>query len=183
MTMATMQPLIDFELLASPFCFLSHEREFNIWLKFRLHYQEPITVFTTGSIFDPAAIFCKGRIEIGEKVHFATQSSAGKDTTSAEPTLILRPESRSYFFWSTSPGEKWHKYPFNISGLGPNRKYTVKYCNHGFTKWLPGPHPEQQEPRSHIQEQPYPIAIKLLSENAPSFTTRQALPPTPPVTP
>jgi len=85
MTMPAMQPRIDLELLANPFCFLSREREFSIWLKFRLHCQTPITVVTMGSIFDVAATFIKSRIEIidietGNKVHFPTQISANEDT-------------------------------------------------------------------------------------------------------
>lgn len=182
-----MQPQIDLGLLASPFCFLSREREFNIWLKFRLHYPEPVAVITTGSIFDPAATFIKSRIEIqgietGENIYFPTQSSANENTRSGEPALILEPERGSYFFWSTTPGMKWREYPFDISGLSPNRKYSVSYRDHGFTEWSPVSQPARQEPRLDVEVQSEPIAVNLLGDRAPSFTTRQALPPKPPVT-
>ncbi|ERF73619.1 hypothetical protein EPUS_00872 [Endocarpon pusillum Z07020] len=124
-----MQPKRDLELLASPFCSLSRQQDFNIWLKFRLHHQQPITVTTTGSISDPAATFTKGRIE------------------------ILDAET----------GEM-HKHQPNISD--------------GFAKRYPGKYPAQPD----VPAQSDPIEVNLLGKNAPSFTTRPALPLPPPVT-
>ena len=180
-----MQPKIDLELLASPFCFLSRQHDFNIWLKFRLHHQEPITVTTTGSIFDPAATFTKGRIEIldaetGEMVHFPTRTPTAEDSHASEEStlLTLEPGRGSYFFSSSTPQGKWHRYQLDISRLTPNRKYSVRYCGHGLTRWFPGRQPVQSDGQARSD----PIEVNLLGNNAPSFTTRLALPPPPPVT-
>ena len=177
------QPQLDLELLAEPFCFFSREREFNIWLKFRLHHQKAITVVSTGSIFDPAAAFSEKRIEIidketGQKVNFPAQGPAHQTIESKESTLTLEPECGSYFFWSTSPETKWHKFPFDISGLAPNRKYIVRYHSHGLTKWSPGRH--LFHPNIEVQHEP--IVVNLLKDTAFKFTTRSSLPPRPPVT-
>ena len=176
--MPTTQPQLDLEFVADPFCFLSGERDFNIWIKFRLHHKEAITVVSTGSLFDPTA-FSHKRIEIidnetGYKVDFPTHQTS----ESQESTLTLEPERGSYFFWSTSPETKWHKFPFDISGLAPNRKYTVKYRNHGVTEWSPARQPSQ--PDKEVQDEP--IVVNLLGGMAPTFTTRSSLPPRPPVT-
>jgi len=185
-----MQPQIDIDLLASPYCFLDRGAEFNIWLKFRLHYRGPITLVTTGSIFDPAATLIKSRIEIidaktGERVKFPEVQilAVEEKSRSAEgPALILEPEGESYFFWSTNiPGDRWREHPFDISGLVPDREYTVRYRDHGITRWFVGSQPAQQETRSEVQTQSAPLTVNLLGEKAPSFTTRQKLPPPPPV--
>lgn len=63
-TAIIMQPHIDVEILAEPFCILNGEREFNIWFKYKLHHQESITVDVAGSVLDPAAAFTKGRFEV-----------------------------------------------------------------------------------------------------------------------
>ena len=98
-----------------------------------------ITVLTTGSIFDPAATFIKKRIEIidnetGERVHFLhTKNSVDEEKTDSEEGLAqtLEPEKVSYFFWSTTtPGTRWREHPFDISGITPNKKYTVRYRDH-----------------------------------------------------
>ena len=65
---------------------------------------------STGTIFDPAAIFTKGRVEVidietGEKVHVAAETAQHENIHSEGSPLTLRPEVGSYFFWSTSPPE------------------------------------------------------------------------------
>ena len=178
MSVPTTQPRLDLEFLADPFCFLSGERQFNIWLKLKLHHQEAINVVSTGSLFDPSA-FSHKRIEIidnetGTKVDFPSDQTVDPQ----ESTLTLEPERESYFFWSTSPETKWHKFRFDISGLAPNRKYTVKYRSLGFTGWSPAQQPFQ--PDSGVQHGP--IVVHLLEDMASSFITRSSLPPRPPIT-
>lgn len=186
-----MQPQVDFELAASSFCFLNRERAFDIWLNVRLHYREPITLSTTGSIFDPAATFFKSRLEIvdtetGEKVEFPeSQTLAGEENfRSAEaPTLFLRPEVSCCIYWSTEIHDgRLREHLIDMSRLAPNRQYTVRYRDHGITNYFIGSPPAQQENSSDVEVQLHPVAVKLLGKKAPSFTTRPTLPPPPPIT-
>ena len=137
-----MLPQFDFELITSRYCFLSRERDFRFLIKFRLHHEVPITLVTTGTIFDPAAAFAQGRVEVidaetGEKVPFLNNNSVSNDSQTEESFLNLQPENESSISWNTMPGDRWHKYPFDISGLVPDRTYTLRYRDHGFTKWFP----------------------------------------------
>ena len=111
-----MQPQIDITLVATPFCFLNRKEDFFIYLNYRLHYQEPITIKSSGSVFDPAATFATNRIEVldtvtKEAVYFEIipeKSSEEKQNR----IFVLKPEEGSYLFWTTSTqSARWHEYP------------------------------------------------------------------------
>lgn len=186
-----MQPQIDIEILASPFCFLDRAQEFNVRLKVELHYRQPITLVTTGSIFDPAATFLQNRLQIidiatGDVVLFPnTQSSTSEENVIAteQPALVLRPGSRIYDFWTTDPPSgRWREYPFDPSGLAPNRQYIITYRDHGITAYFSGSEPTQSAISSDHPLQVPPLTVNLLTRTAPIFSTRPTLPPPPPIT-
>ena len=183
-----MQPQIDITLVASPFCILNRKEEFFIYLSYKLHYQEPITINSSGSIFDPAATFGTNRIEVLDTitkgaVNFQTvpeESSEGKQ----DHSFVLKPEVGSYLFWTTSTqSARWHEYPFDISNLTPNRKYAIAYRNHGISQWYSGSHLSLEDIQSNTEAQPGDsIQVSLIGDQHPKFTVREAIRPPPPVT-
>ena len=178
-----MQPHLDLEVIADDFCFLSKERHFNIWLKYRLHAEEAIKVDTTESVFDPASVFTKGRIEIvdtmtGDCIDLTTNSSTNEDLRSKHDSLTLQPECGSYFLWSTDPENKWHKYPLDISVLRTDTKYAIRYHSHGLTDWWP----VEKVPDSKSGIECEPILGNMLNAMPPTFIVRDSLPPKPPIT-
>lgn len=186
-----MQPQIDIEILASPFCFLDRAQEFNVRLKVELHFRQPITLITTGSIFDPAATFIQNRLEIidiatGEVVLFPTTRSSTSEENAIpaeQPALVLQPGSGIYDFWTTNPPSgRWREYPFDTSGLAPNRQYTIIYRNNGITSYISGSEPTQSATSSDEPLQAPPLTVNLLTRTAPIFSTRPTLPPPPPIT-
>ena len=188
-----MQPQIDIELVTTPFCFLDRGREFDIWLKYRLHYREPITIDAAGSIFDPAAAFLNGRIEVidvetGDKIPYPgieeqDSTNARDDAPEVLDGLVLNPEEGSYFFWSTNiPASKWHECRFDMSNLAADRRYSVRYHSHGISHWRSGSHPTQPGPASDDErQQGDSLIINLIGEQSPFFRTRQTVRPVPPV--
>ena len=183
-----MQPQIDIALAASPFCILNRKEEFSISLSYKLHYQEPITIQSLGSIFDPAAIFATNRIEVLDTVTKGAVNSATVPEKSSDEkqdhSFVLKPEVMSYFFWTTSiQPARWHEYPFDISNLTPNRKYTIAYRNHGISQWYSGSHSSLEETRSNTEAQPGDsIQVSLVGDHCTQFAVREAIRPPPPVT-
>ena len=182
-----MQPQIDIVLVASPFCFLNRKEEFFIYLRYKLHYQEPITIKSLGSIFDPTTTFARNRIEVldtvtKEAVTFETvpEKSSGEKQ---DHSFVLKPEVGSYLFWTTSTQPaRWNEYPFDISNLTPNRKYAIAYLNHGIAEWYSGSHSSLEEIRSNTEAQPGDsIQVSLIGDQRPHFTVREAIRPPPPV--
>ena len=183
-----MQPQIDIELMANPFCFLDRKEEFSIYIKYRLHYQESITFKSLGSIFDPASTFAKNRIEVldtdtQELVVFGNRSSDKSEAKQAE-SLFLKPELGSCSVWTLSTQQtRWHEYPFDISRLKPDRKYTVTYRDHGISQWFHGCYHSLEDKPSNIDAQPSnSIQVNLVGNLRPQFTTRAAPRPPPPIT-
>lgn len=183
-----MQPQIDIALVPSPFCFLNRREEFFIYLKYKLHYHEPITIKLSGSIFDPAATFATNRIEVLDTVtkgavNFASVAKKSPDEKQ-DHSFVLRPEVESYLFWTTSTqSARWREYPFDISNLSPDRKYTIAYRKHGISQWYNGSHSSLEEIRSNIEAQPgNSIQVSLIGDQRPKFTAREAIRPPPPVT-
>lgn len=183
-----MQPQIDIVLVASPFCSLNRQEEFFTYFRYRLHYHEPITIESSGSIFDPAATFARNRIEV---LDIATKGAVTFEPVPEKPSdekqdhsLVLKPDVESYLFWTTSTQPaRWHEYPFDISNLTPNREYTIAYRNHGIAQWYSGSHSSLQEIRSNTEAQPGDsIQVSLIGDQRPQFTAREAVRPPPPVT-
>lgn len=176
-----MQPQIDIILVASPFCFLNRQEEFFIYLRYKLHYQEPITINSLGSIFDPAATFATNRIEVLDTVtKEAINFESGPEKPSDEKqdhSFVLRPEVESYLFWTTSTQPaRWHEYPFNISNLTPNREYNIAYRNHGVSEWYRGSHASLDDIQSNTEAQPGDsIQVSLIGNQCPQFTVREAI--------
>ena len=183
-----MQPQIDITLVASPFCFLNRKEEFFIYLSYKLHYQEPITIKSSGSIFDPAATFGTNRIEVLDTitkgaVNFQTVPEESSEEKQ-DHSFVLKPEVGSYLFWTTSTqSARWHEYPFDISDLTPNRKYAIAYRNHGISQWYSGSHLSLEDIPSNTEAQPGDsIQVSLIGDQHPKFTVREAIRPPPPVT-
>ena len=182
-----MQPQIDITLVASPFCILNRKEDFSIYLKYRLHYQEPITINSSGSIYDPAATFAAKRIEVLDTVTKGAvnfETVPGESSEEQDHSFVLKPEVGSYFFWTTSTqSARWHEYPFNISSLTPNRKYTIAYRNHGISQWYSGSHLSMKGIPSNTEAQPGDsLQVSLIGDQHPKFTVREAIRPPPPVT-
>ena len=184
-----MQPHIGVEFVASPFCFLDREGEFFIYLKYRLQHKEPITINTFGSIFDPAATFAENKIEILDTVSKEAVYSRAIPThplgENEDQSLVLKPKEGSYFFWTASSQPlRWREHSFDISSLFRNRRYIITYCNHGISQWYSGSYSTLNEARSDAEAQPGAmIQVNLVGNHQPQFSTRQAIPPLPPVTP
>ena len=183
-----MQPQIDITLVASPFCFLNRKEKFFIYLKYKLHYQEPIMIKSSGSIFDPAATFVTNRIEVldtvtKEAVNFETVPEEWSEEKQ-DHSFVLKPEVGSYLFWTTSThSARWHEYPFDISNLIPDRKYAIAYRNHGISQWYSGSHLSLEDIQSNTETQPGDsIQVSLIGDQHPKFTAREAIRPPPPVT-
>ena len=182
-----MQPQIDIVLVASPFCFLNREEEFFIYFRYKLHYQEPITIKSLGSIFDPAATFARNRIEVLDTVTKGAVTfepvSENSSDEKQDHSFVLKPEVESYMFWTTSTQPaRWREYPFDISNLTPNRKYTVAYRNHGIAQWYSGSHSSPEEIRSNTEAQTGDsIQVSLIGDQ-PQFSAREAIRSPPPVT-
>lgn len=183
-----MQPQIDLELVASPHCLLlSREQDYTFCVKFCLRHREPITIATPGTLFDPAAAFAQGRIEVidaasGEKVNFLRENSTGEDSLTETSLLFLLPGKAGALRWSTVSAEKQQVNLFDISGLSPHRKYVISFHDLGLTDWFPGTQEKQRElqPNVGLDAKSESISVNLLGK-PPTFSTRPALPPAPPV--
>ena len=183
-----MEPQIDIELMASPFCLLNREEKFSIYMKYRFHYREPITIETLSSIFDLAATFANNRIEIldpdTQGAVVFENLSRDKIQVKQDESLILQPELERYWHWKMSTQQSsWHEYPFDISRLYPDRKYTVTYRNHGISQWYHGSYHSLHDIPKDIEVQPgESIQVNLIGNTRPQFTSRESLRPPPPVT-
>lgn len=60
-----MQSQVDLILTFSQFYFISHEREICLRVTYKFHHEGQITFDTTGTNFDPRAIFPKQNLEDG----------------------------------------------------------------------------------------------------------------------
>jgi len=109
--------------------------------------------------FGPTATFTENRIEIidtetGVRVQspkIKTSASEEETGVGRDPTLILKPETGSFFFRTIfTPEVTWCEHPFSISSLSPNRSYTARYRDHGMTKWMAGLQPVPQDNSSDI---------------------------------
>ena len=189
----TEAPQIEVQIHVSPACYISCAYPFHIVIHVVLHHWPAITVFKHGTILDPSEVFSLNRIEIfdsetGNQVRVPSNNVGIEDQTdiplTPEDSLLTLHDRHSSWIEFSTVVTRDHEHLLDVSGLAPDRKYTLRLRDHGIVRWFYGTKEDLTgwlySPIEFAQAETRPLPGYI--NNTPSFKTLSDLPQAPRVT-